>query len=130
MTVKTETQHKGEFLVSRANGSLSMEAGVLSSGQTVVDGQVLKWSGTELIAAAGTLDSSDGDNTEDIAGIAYGSYDASADGPDGSVDTDIVYVARLAEVKDELLTYYTAAADPDKTAAMKAKLLAKFIQVR
>jgi hypothetical protein len=130
MSVKTETQHKGEFLVSEAPGTLSREEGILSSGQVVIDGQVLKWSGTELIAAAGTLDSSDGDNTEDIAGIAYGAIDASSAGPGGAVDTPIVYIARLAEVKLDLVKLYTAAADPDKTAAMKEKLLAKFIQVR
>lgn len=121
VVVKTETQHQGEFLLSEAPGTLSREAGVLSSGQVVVDGQVLKWSGTELIAATGSIDSDDASD-EDVAGIAYGNYDASADGPKGAVDTPIVYIARLAEVKLANVTLYTAAAAALKTAAMKAKL--------
>jgi hypothetical protein len=129
MSTKTETQHKGEFLVSEAPGTLSREQGILSSGQNVVDGQVLKWSGTELIAAAGTINSAD-ENTEDIAGVAYGAVNASSTGPNGAVDSPVVYIARLAEVKLANLTLYTAAADADKTAAMKAALLEKFIQVR
>jgi hypothetical protein len=129
MSVKTEGKHKGEFLLSQAPGTLSMEAGVLSSGQDIEDGQVLKWSGTELIAAAGTINSAD-ENTEDIAGIAFGNYDATSNGPNGAVDTPIVYVARLAEVKLEALKLYTATAASDKTIAMKAALLEKLIQVR
>jgi hypothetical protein len=127
MSVKTEGKHQGEFLISEANGGLSRENGVLSSGQVVEDGQVLKWSGVELVAAAGTLDSSDGDSTEDIAGISFGNYDASSAGPNGAVDTPISYIARLAEVRDAGMKYYTAATDPDKTAAVKAALAAKFI---
>ncbi len=127
--VKTEGKHKGEFLLSEAPGTLSREAGILSSGQVVEDGQVLKWSGVELIAAAGTVNSA-GANTEDIAGIAYGNYDASADGPGGAVDTPIVYIARLAEVKLSALKLYTDSATSPKTTAMKADLLAKLIQVR
>jgi hypothetical protein len=128
-TVLTEGQHKGEFLLSEAPGTLSREVGTLSSGQNVVDGQVLKWSGTELIAAAGTLNSDDS-SAEDIAGIAYGAVDASSSGPGGAVDTPIVYIARLAEVKLDNVTLYTAAADADKTAAVKAALLEKFIKTR
>lgn len=129
MTVKTETQHKGEFLLSEAPGTLSREAGTLSSGENVVDGQVLKWSGTELVAAVGTVDSS-GNNTEDIAGIAYGAVNASSSGPKGAVDMPIAYIARLAEVKLANLTLYTGSVTTTKTNAMKADLLAKLIQVR
>lgn len=129
MSVKTEKQHKGEFLLSEAPGTLSREAGVLSSGENVVDGQVLKWSGVELVAAVGTVNSA-GENTEDIAGIAYGAVNASSTGPGGAVDTPIVYIARLAEVKLANLTLYTGSVTSPKTAAMKADLLAKLIQVR
>jgi len=129
MTTKTEGKHKGEFLLSEANGTLSREAGTLSSGENVEDGQVLKWSGTELVAAVGTVNSA-GENTEDIAGIAYGSYDASSSGPNGAVDTPIVYIARLAEVKLAALKLYTGSVTSGKTTAMKADLLAKNIQCR
>lgn len=127
MSVKTETQHQGEFLISEAPGSLSREQGVLSSGQKVVDGQVLKWSGGELVEAAGTIDSG-GDSTEDIAGIAFGAYDASSTGPKGAVDTPIAYIARLAEVNDDKVTYHESGTNAAaKTAAIKAVLATKFI---
>lgn len=129
MSVKTETQHKGEFLLSEAPGTLSREAGILSSGENVKDGQVLKWSGVELVAAVGTVNSA-GENTEDIAGIAYGAVNASSTGPGGAVDTPIVYIARLAEVKLANLTLYTGGVTTPKTDAMKRDLLAKLIQVR
>lgn len=122
--VKTEGQHKGEFLVSEGNGEISREAGILSSGQIAGDGRVLKWSGTELVVAAGTLNSA-GTSDEDIAGICYGDYDASADGPGGAVDTPIVYIARMAEVKAANVTYHVSGTNAAaKTAAMKAKMKA------
>lgn len=127
MSVKTETQHQGEFLISEASGSRSREQGVLSSGQKVVDGQVLKWSGTELVEAVGTLDSDDA-ATEDIAGIAFGAADASSTGPNGSVDTDIAYIARDAEVLASKVTYTESGTDTaTKVAALKVALAAKGI---
>ena len=120
--VKTEVQYKGEFLVSEGNGEISREAGILSSGEIAADGRVLKWSGTEIVVAAGTLNSA-GTSDEDIAGIAYVSYYASADGPAGAVDTPIVFIARLAEVKAANVTYHVSGTNAAaKTAAMKAKM--------
>lgn len=128
--VKTEGQHKGEFLLSEANGTLSREKGILSSGQVVEDGRLLKWSGSELVEAAGTIDSAL-DSTEDIAGIAYGSYDASADGPGGAVDTPIVYIARMAEVKaSAVVLHESAVSATQKTAALTAALAAMNIILR
>lgn len=127
MTVKTETQHQGEFLVSEAPGSLSREKGTLTAGQKVVDGQVLKLVGGKLVEAAGTLDSSS-NSTEVIVGVAFGAWDASASGPGGSVDTVIPYIARLAEVMDSKVTYHESGTNAAaKTAALKAELKELFI---
>lgn len=120
--VKTEGQHKGEFLVSEANGTLSRETGTLTAGQITVDGRLLKWSSGKLVVAAGTLNSA-GTSDEDLAGIAVGATDASVAGPGGSVDTTIVYIARMAEVKAENVVYHVSGTNAAaKTVALKAKL--------
>lgn len=113
MSVKTEVKHPGEFLVSEGNGDISREAATLASGQSVVDGQALKWSTGKLVAAAGT--NTMAVSTEDIAGVAVGNWTVSA-------DTTIPYLARLAEVKDSAMTYHTGGADADKKTAVKAAL--------
>jgi hypothetical protein len=111
MTVKTEGQHKGEFLVSEANGTLSREVGTLASGNTVNDGQVLALSGGKLVASVGNAGS------EVLVGIVLGSHDASAaDKP------DVPYVARLAEVDGSLVT--VDATDPEPDAAVWTELKA------
>lgn len=92
MTVKTEGQHAGEFLVSEGPGSISREEGTLKSGEVVIDGQVLALNAGKLVA-------SDGGSGEDIVGIVIGAHDAS--------DADkkhVPYIARLAEVKEDLVT--------------------------
>lgn len=129
MGVVYEGKHMGEFLCSEANGDRSREKGVLSSGQKVEDGQVLKLSGTEVVAAAGTVDSS-GDSTESIVGIAYGNYDATSTGPKGEVDLPIAYIAREAVVKDTSLKLYTGSVTTPKTTAVKAALAALGIIIR
>jgi hypothetical protein len=128
MTVLTEGQHTGEFLVSEANGTLSREVGVLLSGQDVKDGRVLKDNGTgKLVEATGSFDT-EGVSDEDIVGIAYG--DAKADG----ADAPVVYVARLAEVKAaNVVLHEVATADPDfdeSNAAVEAALLQRHIRLR
>lgn len=124
MTPKTEGQHTGEYLVSEGNGAISREEGILKSGETVVDGQALQMSSTKLVAAAGTLDT-EGALDSDVVGIAYGDYDASAGDVSG-----VVYIARLAEVKDELLTYPTETTEGGEKAAVVASLAKLFIITR
>jgi len=97
--VKTEGQHKGEFLISEAPGSLSREVGTLKSGEKVKDGSVLQLSAGKLLASKGVAAS------ETIVGVAYGDYDATGGDVKG-----VVYIARLAEVKGALL--YISATDP------------------
>ena len=92
MTVLTEQQHAGEFLVSEGNGSISRESGTLLSGEVVNDGQV-------AIVAAGKLKAGSGASGEDVVGIFYGAHDASAGDKKG-----VPYIARLAEVKEDLVT--------------------------
>jgi hypothetical protein len=117
MTVKTEGQHKGEFLVSEANGTLSREVGTLSSGQVVTDGQVLKLSGGELQASVGNA------GAEVLVGIVLGNHDASAaDKP------NVPYIARLAEVDASLVT--VDATDPEPDAAVWTELKALNIVAR
>lgn len=93
MTVLTEGQHTGEFLLSEAPGTLSREVGTLLSGEVVADGQV-------LALAAGKLVAADGISTgEVIVGVAFGAHDAT-----GADKANVPYIARLAEVKTALVT--------------------------
>jgi hypothetical protein len=92
MTVKTERQHTGEFLVSEGPGTISRESATLKSGENVIDGCVLAMSTGKLVASTGA-------SGEDIVGIAYGACDASLADKKGCV-----YIARLAEVKTALVT--------------------------
>jgi hypothetical protein len=87
----TEGAHKAECLISEAAGSRSREQAVLSSGQVVVDGQVLTLSGGEYIAA-------EGDETASTLAVALGNYDAT----DG--DVDIVILKRDCEVRESALS--------------------------
>lgn len=124
--VKTEGQHRGEFLLSRGPGNLSFDQDVLKSGQNVTDGRLLVRDGTgKLIASAGDL-STGGDAEEDFVGFAYGDYDATGG------DTPIVVVARLAEVKasNVVLHAVTGGGAAAATAAVKEAIAAKMLIVR
>jgi hypothetical protein len=88
--VKTEGQHTGEYLISEGNGSISREVANINTGATVVDGQLIQLTGGNIAPLTnGTL-----------AGIAYGGGTATLQRP-----KRIPYIARLAEVKYELLTF-------------------------
>ncbi len=120
MTTLTERQHTGEFLVSEANGSLSRETGTLAQRSAAyVDGTVLSKSGNLLIACE-----ADTDGVTDVVGILYGYVDASGG------NTECVYIDRLAEVKDELLTYPDESTAGGEKAAAVAGLLALNIKTR
>jgi hypothetical protein len=92
MTVKTEKQHTGEFLISEGEGTISREKGTLLSGQNLKDGTVLQ-------LTTGKLKGSEGASGEVIVGIIYGDHDATA----GDL-ANVPYIARLAEV-DATLVY-------------------------
>ncbi|RWC29836.1 MAG: head decoration protein [Mesorhizobium sp.] len=116
MTTLTETVHDGEFLESEANGFLSREAATVASGQVLNAGEVVEFSAGKLIACSGAL-ATDGSLVTDVAGILFAGVDAT----DGDV-TDCVYIARDAEVKDDLITYPTETTTGGEKAAVIASL--------
>lgn len=99
MTVLTEVQHMGEFLVSEGPGTISRESGILLSGQVVKDGQVV------TINGAGKLVAGTGASGEDVVGIVLGNHDAT-----GADKKQVPYIARLAEV-DLTLVYAEEVSD-------------------
>lgn len=90
-TTLTEGKHKAECLISEANGARSREQAILSSGQSVVDGQVLTLSSGEYAAAVGT------ESAATLA-IALGNY------PSTGADQEIVILKRDCEVRDSVIT--------------------------
>lgn len=119
MPTLTETAHTGAFLESVAPGWLSFDKATVASGQDLAAGAVVMFSGGKLVAHDGTLNS-DGSVTTAVAGILFAAVDATA----GDVE-NCVYVARLAEVKDDALTYPTeSTAGGEKDAVIESlKLL-------
>lgn len=115
MTVKTEGRHAAEFILSEANNTRSRDTATVASGQDLVAGQVVEFSGGNLIAASGDLESN-GDITTAVAGIMFDNVDAS----DGSV-SGAVYIARDAEVSEDNLTFPTeSSAGGEKAAAIES----------
>ena len=132
MKVLTSVQNKGECMVSEANGERSREAGVLTSGQIAGDGRLLAFVGGKLVVAAGTLNSA-GASDENIAGFAYGNYNATVTGPLGvAQDIPCVYIARDAELKasNTVLHGVTGGGAAAATAAVKVALAAKHLILR
>lgn len=130
--VLTSVQQKGECMVSEANGELSREAGVLTSGQVATDGRLLSFVGGKLVVSTGHLNSA-GASDEVIAGFAYGNYDATVNGPLGVAgDIPCVYIARQAELKasNTVLHAVTGGGAAAATAAVKVALAAKGLILR
>jgi hypothetical protein len=119
MTVKTEGQHKGEFVASPLV-SISFDKGTLASGHVVKDGTPLVKSGNNVIPSTGAV-ASDGSLDETFAGLAYGNYDSTG----GAIP--VAMVARLAEVDSRLLHYPEVSDQAGADAALDAALAAKFI---
>lgn len=92
MTTKTEGLHNAEFLVAEAHPDLSRESAILTSGQNVVDGQLVKFSTGKLVAAV-AADAA-------VDGVIIGNWNVTA-------DTKVSYVARLAAVKAAKLSNTT-----------------------
>lgn len=125
MTTVTETVHAGEFLQSEANGFLSREAATVASGQNLKAGQVVELSAGKLIACSGLLDTAGSSLVTAAVGILFDAVNASA----GDV-ADCVYIAREAEVKDDLITYPTETTAGGEKAAVIASLKALHIRPR
>lgn len=104
MTTLNEGQHPGEFLVWEANASYTRETRTVSSGQNLVDGQLVQLSGEELVAKAATLDT-DGNFTTAIEGILIGAKDASATGANADIPDSLYLKRGPALVKLDLITF-------------------------
>ena len=125
MTTLTEGRHTAEFIKSEAMGLRSRETVVLASGQKVVPGTPVG-----KLTAGGKYhpyDQDATDGTQNAAGIAYAAVDASATGT--NADTNMVIVARDAEVFGERLEWPTDITKAERTAA-EAKLEALGIIIR
>lgn len=109
-TVITEGRRTAEFLVSEANGYLSREQVVVSSGEGALQ------PGTVLAKLTATgeyvvYDNAGTDGSETAAAILYAAVDAT------SADAKAVIIARDAEVNGRLLVWKTGLLAADKTAA-------------
>ena len=124
MTVFTEGRHAAEFLLSEANGQRSRESITVKSGENLAAGQLIELSGGEAVAASGDLES-DGTLTTALVGILLYPVDAT----DGAV-AKCAYLARDAEVNDNLVTYPTESTAGGEKAACIASLKALGIIVR
>lgn len=93
MVTYTEGRHTAEFILSEAAGKRSRENGTVVSGQDLTAGEVIMDNGAGKIAAytVGTGNS--------VLGVIVDNVDATAG------DVDAVYIARDAEVNDNLMTY-------------------------
>lgn len=120
----TEDPHTGEFLLSEANGNRSRESASVASGQTLKAGQAVMMSAGKLVAHDGTLNS-DGSVTTAAAGILLAPVDAS-----GGEVADCAYIARDAEVNDNLVTYPAESSAGGEKAAVVASLADLGIIVR
>jgi len=115
MTVLTEGNHAGEYIVSLANGYRSTGEGVVASGLNLVAGAVVQLTGGEYIDVV--------DAASDPVAILYDAVDATL------ADTDGVFTVRDAEVAFARLTYpvgVTVGAEQD---AVNVRLLAAGIKV-
>lgn len=128
MSTVTEGKHPYECLLSNAPGSISFEEVTINSGANLHDGTVLGLItgdspayGTSGVLAAYDPDAHDG--SEKAVAVLLG--DALA----ASADMPATVLARLGEVKGDLLTWKTGISDADKAAGI-ADLLEQFIIVR
>lgn len=128
MVLKTEGRHTAEFILSEGPGSISRESGIVKVGQNLKAGEVVQKDGTgDLIAADGILNTA-GDVETEVAGILLDNVDASASGE--NADTPAAYIARLAEVNNNLLTYPTESTAGGEKAATNASLAKLIIIAR
>jgi hypothetical protein len=129
MTTLTEAIHTGAYEGSVVDRQLCFETATVKSGQNLKAGQVIELDGDgKIIACSGTLDS-DSALATDVVGILHKAVDASATGENGDV-TGQVYLARLATVKDDVLTYPEETSEGGEKAAVIASLAKLMIRPR
>lgn len=112
MATVTEPRHRGEFMVSEANGFRSREDITVLLGQNLVAGAVIAKvtaSGKWMVLTPGAADGS-----QNAAGILYGAVNASA------ADAKGVVIARDAEVNAGEIAWPAGISAPNKTTALAA----------
>ncbi|MEM1113273.1 MAG: head decoration protein [Pseudomonadota bacterium] len=105
----TEPRHRGEHVISEANGSLSREEGVLVTGQNLVVGTVLGKITASGSYTAFNQDASDGSQV--AAGVLYGAVDASTE------DKPCVVHVRSCELMAQALTWPADITGPEQLQA-------------
>lgn len=103
----TEGQHRGEFIVSEANGHRSRESVTIESGQTLKPGHVLG-----QVSSSGEYkeyNPGNADGSETAVAVCYDHVDASG----GTVEAPIL--ARDAEVNAAELAWFDGATDNEKS---------------
>lgn len=124
MTTVTESRHAGTHVAWEADPQISRETGTVASGQNLVAGQLVMFSGGNLVAHDGTLNTA-GDVVTEVEGIMWDAVDAT----DGAV-AGAVYTKRLTVVKDDDLTYPTESTLGGEKAACLASMAANNIIAR
>jgi len=103
ITMSTVYPDAGTFIINMADGTISKDSTTLEVGHFLEDGTVLKFNAEEELAP---LDADDFDtegllDTVILAGILLGEADSTSEAL-----ADVNYIARLAEVDLDLLTYF------------------------
>ena len=109
MTVKTESVHTGEFLVSEGNNSISREQVPLAADLALLPGTVLGKNASDIYLP---LNTAADDGTQVAAGVLYSATTTGAAGGQG------VIVTRLAEVVESLLIFPDGISDEEKATAI------------
>jgi hypothetical protein len=105
----TEGRHRGEFLYSEANGTLSLDTVIVGGGKLAagtVMGQITATEKFVQLAPAAE------DGSQNAAGILYDNVDATGG------DVESVLVCRYAEVNGSEITWPEGVLDADKAAAI------------
>lgn len=121
MTALTEGKHAGGFIAAELENYLSRDTATVSSGQNLVDGQVVMFSSTNIVAltAAGTAGDLDGT----VAGIVIGNWDATS----GAI-AGVPYISHEAFYKDSEVTFPTESTAGGEETATKTALKALHIR--
>lgn len=114
MTALTEGKHAGAFIAAELDEFLSRDTATVSSGQNLVDGQVVMFSSTNIVALTAVGTAGDLDGT--VAGIVIGNWDATA----GAI-AGVPYISHEATFKSTAVTYPTeSTAGGEKVATLAA----------
>lgn len=106
----TENPRTGDFILSMANGTLSLENAILESGEDLKAGTVL---GAGTSGKYVQLDP-ESETANTALGVLYDNVDASGG------DVTCVVLKRQAEVKADGLIWPTGISSNDKTAAIQS----------